>query len=224
MVYEKIKKILRQKSGISLLFVLAVMMLLMAVGISTLVSASTAIGSGNTAWEQNQLEVYSDSVVKTFTANLQSKVQADFGKAMIDQIVIEAKVMPAPEGTNVKIVYEKEAEKIVKFVGVSLGTDAAINSSFILEFPDGVIVSESEKIIVPGETDPLPRVTTVKGFTMTLTIKTELDKRSIIKQAKYRYSGATYTGELTEEDGLITAEKSTEYGAWEVTRHGKISK
>lgn len=227
MVYKKIKEakeILAQKSGISILFVLAVMMLLMAVGISTLVAASTAVGSGVTAWKQNQLEAYSDSMIKTFTANLQSEVKGDYGMAMIDQIKQEFaptnETEEAKKTDRAEFVYAAGIEKSVEvsFKGFSDDMDQKTDD-ITLGFPEGVFVTNTPAITttVGGVDVELPRIITIKGFPMTMTIETTFNNETIKMQVKYRYSGATYT------TPPATDELPEKYGTWEVIRYGKIS-
>lgn len=62
--------IISSKSGASLLFVLAVMMLLMAVGVSVLVSAGSNLSTGINKQLDNRLNIYTDSMQRTILYGL----------------------------------------------------------------------------------------------------------------------------------------------------------
>ena len=65
------KRILRDKSGLSMLFVLAVMLVLLALGVSALVAASLSRGAVAQGQERNRLSLYVSSMERTMLASLQ---------------------------------------------------------------------------------------------------------------------------------------------------------
>ncbi|MEG1501169.1 MAG: hypothetical protein RR396_04365 [Clostridiales bacterium] len=67
------KVILQGKNGMSLVFVLCVILLLMAISTSILVAASTAAGSNASQRTYDQLNIYTDSVIKTLMYSLQQE-------------------------------------------------------------------------------------------------------------------------------------------------------
>jgi len=64
-------KLLKNKSGLSLIFVLAVMLLLLALGVSALTAAGLSQGAGRAQRERNQLEMYVTSMEHTILHALQ---------------------------------------------------------------------------------------------------------------------------------------------------------
>ncbi|MCL2463273.1 MAG: hypothetical protein FWF44_11450 [Defluviitaleaceae bacterium] len=66
------KRILRDKSGVSLMFVLAAMLLLMAIGVSAITAAGLNYGAGLARRDWNQLELYSTGMEHTLKAALEA--------------------------------------------------------------------------------------------------------------------------------------------------------
>jgi len=66
----KIITVLRDKAGISLIFVLAVMLLLMAIGVSAITAAGYNYGAGLAQRDRNQLELYTSSMERTIHSSL----------------------------------------------------------------------------------------------------------------------------------------------------------
>jgi len=61
-------KLIRDKSGVSLMFVLASMMLLLVIGVSAIVAAGLNVGAGAAQHDRTQLELYSSSMERTIKA------------------------------------------------------------------------------------------------------------------------------------------------------------
>lgn len=68
---NRIMKILKDKSGISMIFVLGIMLLLMAIGVSVLVAASANTGFMLNQKEHNQILILDDAVHKNIMYSLQ---------------------------------------------------------------------------------------------------------------------------------------------------------
>ena len=67
----RIKRLLSDKSGVSLIFVLAVMLLLMAIGVSAITAAGLNFGAGVVQSERTQLSMYVSSMERTVKAMLE---------------------------------------------------------------------------------------------------------------------------------------------------------
>ncbi len=79
--------VLHNNSGASLMFVLAVMLLLMAIGTSALVAASAAAGSGLAKEGYNQQKLYADSIQQTIKYSLQIGNDPNPAKGDKDKLV-----------------------------------------------------------------------------------------------------------------------------------------
>lgn len=69
---NRVLKIIAGNSGASLMFVLAIMLLLMAVGTSVLVSASSNMNAGINKQLENRLNIYADSMHRAILSSLKS--------------------------------------------------------------------------------------------------------------------------------------------------------
>ena len=74
-------KILRSKSGASLMFVLAAMLLLMAIGVSAITAAGLSFGASIDQREWSQLDIYVSSMERTMKAALEAN---DMGDCILD--------------------------------------------------------------------------------------------------------------------------------------------
>ncbi|MCL2663353.1 MAG: hypothetical protein FWE83_08530 [Oscillospiraceae bacterium] len=103
-------KVLRNKSGASLMFVLATMMLLMVLGVSVIAAAGYNVGAGVVQHNRTQLELYSSSMERTIKAAFDVDAVQPVGESLIDaetfgrQILREAisgsGIFPAPSSTD----------------------------------------------------------------------------------------------------------------------------
>ena len=78
---------IHNKSGASLVFVLAVMLLLMQVGVSALLAASAGAGAGINERVGNQMNMYADSVQKSVMYSLQTS-SSDEKKVLIQRSLL----------------------------------------------------------------------------------------------------------------------------------------
>jgi len=65
------RQILRNKNGLSMLFVLGIMLVLLALGVSALVAASLSQGVAAAGHERNQLSLYVGSIERALLSSLQ---------------------------------------------------------------------------------------------------------------------------------------------------------
>ncbi len=85
---SKLRSVFKDKSGISMIFVLCVMMLLLMIGTSALVAGSTAAGAGFSQRTFNQLNIFSDSVHRTFLSSLKANTDADGNNSLGKQLML----------------------------------------------------------------------------------------------------------------------------------------
>ena len=69
----KAVKVLRNKNGASLIFVLAVLLLLLSIGVSMVAAAGLSVGTGAVRRVRNQLEMYIGSMEQTIKAAMMQK-------------------------------------------------------------------------------------------------------------------------------------------------------
>jgi len=80
-------KVLRSKSGVSLMYVLATMMLLMAVGVSAITAAGMNAGAAAVQRDRTQLEMYSSSFERTIRTALEEQEEPNISLSTIDNNV-----------------------------------------------------------------------------------------------------------------------------------------
>lgn len=238
----KILAVLKNKGGASLLFVLAIMMLLMSIGTSALVAAAASSASGTTARVQSRMDIYADSVIKSFTANLQSDKETDLGRSLIKGIFEEGRKALPTGGELKKVAIPVEYKTTEPALAFGAVPD---NTTFILSFAPITFVKVPEIAAIPAvlsddDGDPLtpdvevaptlprvPSVTTINDFIMTLSIELKLGDKEITRVVEYKCSGTVVTFETDEVAGVAVDEKKatpiyTTFGDWEMVNYGKI--
>ena len=131
-------KVLQNKSGVSLFFVLGAMMFLLALGASALTAAGVAFGAGFAQQERNQLELFVSSTERTLLALLENEA-----------------VTMGYDGDDLKIgswIIQRVVEEF--FAGVPDGsggfiTPPAINPQGYLRLPN--TISEAVFFSVPSQ-------------------------------------------------------------------------
>jgi len=83
-------RVLRDKSGVSLIFVLAAMLLLMAIGVSVITAAGFNLGAGFAQRDRNQLEMFASSMERTIRAML---MESETGEPVLDTHGLSARIM-----------------------------------------------------------------------------------------------------------------------------------
>jgi len=79
-------KVMRDKAGISLIFVLAAMWLLMALGVSAITAAGMNVGAGVAQRDRNQLELYASSMERTVKAAFDGAADKNGGNTVVYNI------------------------------------------------------------------------------------------------------------------------------------------
>lgn len=149
-------KMLSNRSGSSLLFVLGIMLMLMIIGISAMVAASAAAGSGINQQVNTQLNLYADNLQKTIKASLNGE---------------EANVPVAP------VAYETIAGPVT-LGGQLLGI-------MYNDIPNDYINDTERSIVLPTPADPPTEITATLGDGMedyTATVKIDIYYKARIKE------------------------------------------
>jgi len=85
-------EIIKSKSGFTLLFVLAAMLMLMTLGISVLTAAAQSQGSNNQQQERNRLNLYASSMERVLNNFFTSSMSEELTRWIIDYISLEDNV------------------------------------------------------------------------------------------------------------------------------------
>ncbi len=193
--------------------VLAVMFLLMAIGTSALMAASTAVGASVNQRDYDQLSLYADSVFKVFSESLNTD-EKDFDN-------------PHYLGTKLLIALYKsvdEGNKLPTELGLSFENfqvPSDLTVAIQLEFPDVRvnITPGMEKIEAEGiEIAPwVPKSATINS-TMVVTVKAEYKDKALTTVSNYRLTDG-YMEEKSETDKKMTVRNS---GNWRLVSHENI--
>ena len=189
---NRILAILRSKSGVSLMFVLGIMLLLLAIGASVMTAASANIGANVRQNQYNRAVLVGNSIHRNIKHSLKIEQGSgdDFENSLAFQIADAIYKASLPTGSL--------TEKIEIELNLAVGAapiDA--NHSVILEiFPHEVDVRFAGPVGSIGETDPptprVPRTASVHArMTVTVVVEVETgivvrdENRTITTQATY---------------------------------------
>lgn len=223
MNHRKVVTIMKSKSGISLVFVLAVTLLLLAIGASTLVAASTAAGSSQSQVAYRQMELYTDSLVKTLTYQLKLKPSDDFertlsgkllltmyqheksgGKDPLTQQLTATLNSESPVNTNITV-----SDFKLKFEPLDVEITPAVEGE---DAVTGTNTDGSSVVILPG-TERQPEIARVNA-TVKVTICLRNGENKMSSVATYEYTD----GYL--EDGKI--ESVLGLGNWRLAGYERV--
>jgi len=208
-VIKKISDKLKNKSGASLLFVLGVMLLLMSMGASAMIAASSNVGSNLRQKQYNIAILLNDSIHRNIMHSLQPTNAAAFENSLASSLIMEIYKeyervnntipgLPIPKDINLEMTISDE----------TINAKHDIVLSFI--FKDVRIAGPSD-YIPELEIDRIPKTASIRAQ-MTVTVSVEVvsgmrfrteDTRIITTQATYELSGAVLTDD-PEEDFLDT--------------------
>lgn len=212
MNHRKIVTIMKSKSGISLVFVLAVTLLLLAIGASTLVAATTAAGSSQSQVAYRQMELYTDSLVKTLTYQLKLKPTDHFERTLSGKLLLAMYQHKKSRGKGT----------LTQELTATLNSGSSVNtnitaSDFKLKFDPldveitpavdgeeavtGTNTDGSSVVILPG-TERQPETTTVNA-TVKVTINLRNGESEMSSVATYEYTdGYLVDGKIESVLGL----------------------
>ena len=243
-------KILKSKSGASLIIVLGIMLLLLSIGVSTLVAAEANSGFLFKQKEHSRIMILEDSVHQNILFALQREAidpedEEDLLSAKLARAIYEANdpyvmLSANPEGLD-------EITMDVSVGGVDLkdgGFGSIKLQSITLSFPRHeqivIITPPIPAIWSPAVHDPdtgvqispktlarprEPKTATVNA-TMIVTVKIDAGDRIVTSRAFYEYTG----GELSDDPDDIYEEVDTtevfpmvftDYGRWELINYEK---
>jgi len=210
---SKIAEILKDKSGVSLMFVLGIMMFLLAIGASLLAAASANIGANVRQNEYNRVIVLGDSIHRSIMHSLQADPEDENSLAnRLAWIVYETPDIVSQGSIELELDFDTPGnDDIPDYMAIS------ITLSFL--FREVIITPATEYVPeIPAFTDtdgiPVEAVPEVPGMPetaaisadMLVTVVIEADgiirdgSRFITSQAYYEYRG----GLLTDDpDGNI---------------------
>ena len=240
-------KILREKTGMSLIFVLAAMMLLMVVGVSVITAASLSFGANLAGRDRNQLELYVSSMERTVRAAL---VEDPFDNPIEDPYDDAIPGARTLGGWILREAYQRgPGRHTIDFpitLGVPEGCGAAytvgISASMNVQIIEPVIETVWEEVWgadpegLDGEENIIDYVEVVVGRsaqramingTVTVTQSTEYQtpsgaRLSMTTKVTYRYSGGLIEERGFDElDPVVNDENMwiAESGEWTVVKH-----
>ena len=202
---NKITAILKNASGVSLMFVLGVMMMLLLIGASLLVAASSNVGTNIRQNEFNRVMLLSNSIHRNIMYSLQADPEnEDLLANQIAWIIYNA--------------HDEDIEEITLVIDMDAEIPASMSVSIILSFPfhevrvfessgyipgiEGIEYYDEEGnwIVIEGvpEVPRIPETATVKAE-MLVTVVIESDamvregSRLVTTQAAYEYRGGFLT-------------------------------
>jgi len=232
-------KVLRNNSGVSLIFVLAVMLMLMAIGVSAITAAGFSHGASVARHSNNQLDLYVSSMERTIkaalatdtagkpltdTQSLGGTILCDAYRSNPGQHTLSYTITPSiPDDLGVTYTIDITAEMNVEIFYPVVDTLWAETTQSEPENPDGSIARYREII------DWTPQTAMISGE-ITVTQTTAYNPATLIDnplskttKTTYRYIGG-YIEELegnnipnTDVDDLSMVIKNP--GEWTVIRH-----
>ena len=231
--------VLKSKSGASLMFVLAVMMLLMAISISVLTAAGASAGIYLKQKEHSQIIVLDESIQKNIMYSLQSNPS---DAALLSRQL----VMAIYEANDPELAFGGVAFGLSsKTLGLSLGNGVDITSgsvkvdSITLAFPEQNVVlmppvpaiyedvfdvdgNKIDRVVVIGRD---PKTASISA-TMTVTVKISANGKTMTTRTSYEYHGGFLSDDVNgihslEEDDSTFAMSFTAdgYGEWRLLKH-----
>ncbi len=206
-----------------MVFVLSIMFLLMAIGTSALAAASTAVGASVDQKTYDQLNLYTDSITKTFLASLNAKEtnlnKPDFLGTKLMFAIYEHEDTKNEADEKDKKSLPQNLE--IKFDNFTAPTGFSVNMS--LAFPDNkvIITPEIDEITVDGVVvaPKVPKTATVNA-TMVVTVSAVFKDSSITANYKEKKLTTISTYELT--NGYIEGSSVINSGKWRLVSHEKI--
>jgi len=231
-------KVLRDKSGASLIFVLAAMLLLMAIGVSVVTAAGYNLSAGLTQRDRNQLDLYVSSMEQTIHAALLEDIEG----ATIDTVSTLG-------GLILKDAYRSGDGQYTRIYPLSISIPDSVNATYTVSVAVTINVRiftpEYEIATIPDpDSDPdmpdyidiivdrSPQLAYANGtVTVTQTTTNETSVFSdtplgITTVTTYSYSGVVILEDYAHYSDPVTDSNMhiVDPGMWTVIRHEKTSK
>ena len=236
---SRVFKILKNKSGASLLFVLGAMLLLLSVGVSTLAAAGASSGFAMTQKAYSRVVILSDSIHRNIMYSLQhDPSNEDMLAYRLAYSLYEAKRDDPVDGLGA--------------IDLQIGFDDQV---FNERFESGEITVQSVRLLFPSQKvvikpakPAIPAIPAESGVlisreaktatvnaTMTVVVEIEAAGRIVKTIATYRYSGGELTDDPRGEHADVfdpEAEFDMEFrpgdegrdgfGRWELVKYEKV--
>ncbi len=235
---KKVRDRMIDSSGVSIIFVLCVMLLLFIVGTSALVAASTAAGTSAAAKNDEQINLYADSVMETFTKDLLDTNEDkngmgnqivqyvyDFGIKKIELECGGDVSTGAPD--NDDIIGAIPTNFAITYGGVTLGEDSGKNCIIQIRLEDLKFIFTPPIPETPENRDDpdniIPAIdrvhsnTTIR-FKLVAEVELEFAGKTMKKQAEYQFNRT----EIKDyEVDNYTSNPTFTYGNRELKKYGK---
>jgi len=203
-----LKRLLRGKSGASILFVLVAMALLMVIGFSTLTAASANIGARHNRQIHNRIDMYAESLQRTVKHSLVETSGDDDGKLLDDADTLGGQILRAAyEGARPDGVAGGTLTITLKPPDIAAGTDIDLLGVIVLRIeidinPLDVVITKPwiQQTTIPDPDDEdeikiietrIPGSASISGVaTIIVTVEGEGHRRrAVTTAATYNLSG-----------------------------------
>ena len=208
-----IATILKRTSGQSLVFVLGIMLLLMAVGVSVMTAASSNVGAYRRQYQYSRAVIFGDSIQRNIMYSLQEDPADE--SLLSNQLVW--------------LIYEADGKPDDVDLDIDIdGIDLMIQHSITLQFPHKDVRTTGPVNALPEvNIDRIPKTARINaGMIVTVVIEIESigeEDRLITSQATYIYKDGLLTDDpegnyITEnppEDEILEMQFAPgEFGTW----------
>lgn len=208
---QKLKRVIKDNSGASILFVLGIALLLLAISTSALVAASASAGAGIAKQTRNQLNLYSDSVQKTIMSSL-----------MASETGIDVEDATTLGGQVLKAIYHSASSLAPTASFTSFSTPFSIND-ITLTLDGGAPFTCTVDIVIER-----PFVQIYNGISSPTSIQYLVNARITVQAEVFYRSTLTslvtydYSGGLLDNEEDADIIKITDAGEWRFVSHEKI--
>jgi len=231
---NRIRNSLRNKSGISMLFVIGIMTLLLTIGASVLTAASSNIGSNVRQNAYNRAVVLNDSIQRNIQHGLMGIDQetAAFDDSLALQILnyifekYDGLNPDDKEKPHVSLEIDEELSLLIDIIPT--GTDYTIIIDFTPPLGmSGIQISNVGPFYLPPEIEPdpdkarIPKTMTIETARITVTVTVPINtfgERHITSTAVYGLNGVVFSDENSPGTAGTpgTLELTDEKGNWEL--------
>ncbi len=225
----KMTSTLKSESGASIIFVLCTMLFVMTIGVSVLVTSSAAAGAATDSQTLAKAELYSDSLIRTFTKSL----KGDMGKKIVASVANEGlkgddiskptsflpgewiskeiKIENLPEESSYGVTSKISAPTN----NTSLNKSMVTNHTFISEIPDIPEIKDTDgSIVVPK----VPREPSVLTMTLEAVVNMTVNYggKTVSVNSTYACDG------IEIHDRAETDDSSDKFGEWRLVKIEKV--
>lgn len=221
--------ILKDQSGTSFVFVLGVMLLLMAIAVSTLVSASANAGYTASQQEHNRMTLLADSIQNNLLYSLRQEGESSLSEQLV-YAIYEANDSDL-SAVNANGLGSMDIN--IDVDGLDLSDSGVKLEYFTLSFPEQYVIITPEVPKIPEtpqeddgagnvlvEADPgapgEPKTATVDAM-MTATVAVSVNEKTFTSRAVYMYTGGVLCG--VGDDGEMSV---TDPGEWRLIKHERV--